>query len=86
MAHKIYIGNLSFKAREGDLEGLLQACGPLVSVKIIKDRDSGRSKGFGFAEFESAESVERAIQELNGKDFQGRNLRVNEAQDKPPRR
>lgn len=83
MSHKIYVGNLSYQTTEGDLESHLSQFGTILSVRIITDRDTGRSKGFGFVEFESQEAMQKAIEELNGQEFQGRSLRVNEAQDKP---
>lgn len=83
MSNKIYIGNLPYQSSEGDIESLLAGYGAIVSVRIIKDRETGRSKGFGFAEFESADAMNKAIDDLNGQDYQGRNLRVNVAEDKP---
>lgn len=83
MKNKIYIGNLSFKTSEGDLESFLSQFGNVVDVRIIKDRDTGRSKGFGFAEFETTEARDKAIAGMNGQDFDGRSLRVNIAEDKP---
>lgn len=85
MSNKIYIGNLSYKSSEQEIESLLSSFGNVVSVRIVKDRDTGRSKGFGFAEFDSADAMNKAIEELDGSDFQGRNLRVNVAQDRPRR-
>ena len=77
----IYVGNINYKATEEDLKNVFLEYGKVTSVKIINDRQTGRSKGFGFVEMESG--AEKAIEELDGKEFQGRKLRVNEAK---PRR
>lgn len=83
MANKIYIGNLPFSATEEDLRSLLSKFTSLISVSLIMDKFSGRSKGFAFAEFEAREDMDNAIAELNGQDMGGRALRVNEAEDRP---
>lgn len=83
--NKIYVGNLSYQTSEEDLRGLLASYGEVVDIRIIKDRDTGRSKGFGFVEFESKDAMNKAIEGLDGQDFQGRGLRVNEAQERKPR-
>ncbi|MEW5814579.1 MAG: RNA-binding protein [Spirochaetota bacterium] len=83
MAKKIYVGNLPFGSKEEDLKNLFSQFGDVTSVKIITDRDTGRSRGFGFVEMDNAEA---AINGLNGKDFGGRELRVNEAKEREPRR
>ena len=75
----IYVGNISYSSSEEDLGNLFSEYGNVTSVKIIKDKYSGRSKGFGFIEMESEENADRAISELDGKDVGGRNLRVNKA-------
>jgi RNA recognition motif-containing protein len=80
---KIYVGNLPFSSNEDELKDLFAQYGEVSSVKIISDRNTGRSRGFGFVEMENADT---AIEELNGKDFGGRALRVNEAKERPPRR
>ncbi|MBT8212401.1 MAG: RNA-binding protein [Acidimicrobiia bacterium] len=79
----IYVGNLSFRATNQDLEELFAQYGQVDSASIINDRDTGRSRGFGFVEMSNDEEARKAIQELDGKDHEGRDLRVNEAQ---PRR
>lgn len=79
---KIYVGNLPFTADEAAVRSLFEAHGPVDSVSIIMDRDTGRPRGFAFVEMARADSA-RAIQALNGQDMGGRPLRVNEAQDKP---
>ena len=85
---KIYVGNLPFSMQEGDLEGIFANYGPVTSVKIVTDRYSGRSRGFGFIEMEDDTAAGQAIEELNGKDCEGRALTVNEArprEDRGPR-
>lgn len=75
----IYIANISFRASEGQLKDLFQQFGEVSSVKIITDRDTGRSRGFGFVEMPNDSEGKQAIAQLNGNDFEGRNLVVNEA-------
>ncbi len=82
---KLYVGNLPFSTTEEDIRGLFEPFGPLESFNLITDRDTGRFRGFGFIELEDA-AAESAMKELDGKDFEGRPLRVNEANDRPPRR
>jgi len=79
----IYVGNINYQATEEDLRPVFSEYGEVISVKIINDRETGRSKGFGFVEMESG--ADTAIEELDGKDFQGRRLRVNEARPRAPR-
>jgi len=90
MAISIYVGNLSFDVNEDQLQELFEGYGRVESAKIIIDRITGRSRGFGFVEMPEREQAMRAIDELNTKDFFGRSLRVNEAKAKkesyPPRR
>ena len=83
METKLYVGNLSYSTTEEDLQTLFSQAGTVVSVTLIKDRDSGRSKGFAFVEMESQSDVEKAIQMFDGYALDGRQLRVNEAQDRP---
>ncbi len=85
MGKKIYVGNLSYKTYEDALRGQFQAFGQVDSVKIITDRDSGQSKGFGFVEMGSDSEAQAAIQGMNGREVDGRQLKVNEAMDKPRR-
>ena len=75
----IYVGNLNFKTTEEELGAHFEQYGPVSSVKIISDRYSGQSRGFGFVEMEKKEDGEKAVSELNGKDFSGRDLKINEA-------
>ncbi len=79
----IYVGNLPFSTTQQDLEELFAAHGQVASAAVITDRESGRSRGFGFVEMNNDDEARAAIQELNGQDIGGRQLRVNEAQ---PRR
>lgn len=85
MGKKIYVGNLSYNTYEDGLRQLFQSFGEVTSVKIITDRDSGSSKGFGFVEMSSDGEAQAAIAGLNGRDVDGRQLKVNEALDKPRR-
>jgi RNA recognition motif-containing protein len=86
MAKKLYVGNLSYNTTEDGLRNLFSAYGTVASAKIIFDRESGNSKGFGFVEMSSDEEAKNAIAGTNGQDLEGRQIRVNEAMDKPPRR
>ncbi|HET9107302.1 MAG TPA: RNA-binding protein [Steroidobacteraceae bacterium] len=79
---RIYVGNLPFSATEESLRALFSKHGTVEKVSLINDRDTGRPRGFGFVEMSSADAA-RAIQALNGTDFGGRPLRVNEAQERP---
>jgi RNA recognition motif-containing protein len=85
MGKKLYVGNLPFSATEGSVSDLFSQIGGVDSVRLITDRDSGRSKGFGFVEMATDEEAEKAIAELNGKEFEGRALTVNEARPQEPR-
>ena len=78
MTKKLYVGNLSYGTTEGDLTDLFSQIGEVNSAVIIKDKFSGRSKGFGFVEM-ADEDAEAAIADLNGKDFDGRSLNISEA-------
>lgn len=75
----IYVGNLSYGVKEADLLQKMEEYGKVVSAKIIIDRVTGRSKGFGFVEMENAADAQNIIEALNGQDFQGRPLVVKEA-------
>ena len=80
--NKIYVGNLTYEVTTDDIENLFNKFDGFVKAIVITDRDSGRSKGFGFVEYDNGESVKKAIEELNGTDLQGRALNVNEARAK----
>jgi RNA recognition motif-containing protein len=79
MAKKIYVGSLSYDTTEDTLNSLFAAIGPVVSAMIIKDKFTGHSKGFGFVEMENDDDVAKAIEALNGKEVDGRPIRVNES-------
>jgi len=79
MAKKIYVGNLSVQTTETDLGNMFGESGQVESVQIITNRDTGRSKGFGFVQMADDAAAEKAIAQLNGKEVGGRNLTVNEA-------
>ena len=79
----IYVGNLNYALQEDELQQVFAEFGEVVSVKIIKDKYSGRSKGFGFVEMADENEAQNAINELNGTEVQGRNIKVNKA--RPPR-
>jgi len=76
---KLYVGNLDYNITDDQLGELFAGAGQVVSARVITDRNSGRSKGFGFVEMSSEEEVKKAIEMFNEKDFQGRTLVVNEA-------
>ena len=82
MATKLYVGNLSFKTTGDDLREYFSQAGEVESASIIEDRETGRSRGFGFVEMATAEGAAAAIEQFNGKDLNGRNLTVNEARPK----
>ena len=88
MAKKLYVGNLSYDMTEDALKDTFSQAGTVESASIIKDKMSGRSKGFGFVEMSTDEEAQKAIEMLNGKEFDGRALTVNEARpmEERPRR
>ena len=81
MSNKIFVGNLSYTADPTDLEEAFREFGNIQDVKIVKDRATGKSRGFGFVTFGSADEAKRALT-MDGKDVSGRKIRVNEARDK----
>ncbi|UCF33575.1 MAG: RNA-binding protein [Phycisphaerales bacterium] len=85
MSKKLYVGNLSYDVSSSDLEALLAAHGTVLSAEVITDRMTGRSKGFGFVEMESAAEADAAIEALNGQQHGDRTLTVNEARPRAPR-
>lgn len=85
METKLYVGNLSYNTNEASLQALFEQAGTVKSAQIIKDRDSGRSKGFGFIEMGSQEEAEKAISMFNGKEIEGRALTVNIARPREER-
>jgi RNA recognition motif-containing protein len=85
MAKKLYVGNLSYNTSEDSLRNLFAEFGNVASAKIVFDRETGNSKGFGFVEMSTDEEASAAITGTNGREFDGRQIRVNEAMDKPRR-
>lgn len=82
---KLYVGNLAFQTTSEDLENLFSQVGTVQSANIIEDRETGRSRGFGFVEMSSKEEGNEAIEKFNGKEVSGRNLNVNEARQREER-
>lgn len=85
MTSKLYVGNLSFETTEEDLTGLFQQAGTVESARIINDRYTGKSRGFGFVEMGSKQEATKAIELLNGKSLKDRDLTVNEAKEREER-
>ncbi|HUF03154.1 MAG TPA: RNA-binding protein [Aridibacter sp.] len=85
MSTKLYVGNLSFDTSDHDLEELFSSAGTVESANVITDRDTGRSRGFGFVEMSSTEEANNAIAEFNGKEVGGRDIVVNEAKPRVDR-
>lgn len=78
----IYVGNLSYKISDQELQEVFEEFGEVISAKVIKDRESGRSKGFGFVEMENDDDAQTAIEELDGAEIEGRAVKVNKARPK----
>ena len=85
MTMKLYVGNLSFSTSSQDLQELFAQAGTVESASVVEDRDTGRSRGFGFVEMSSKEEGTAAIEQFNGKEVNGRNLTVNEAKPRENR-
>ena len=85
MAKKLYVGNLSYETKDSDLQSMFEEFGSVQSAQVIMDRESGRSKGFGFVEMGSDQEAQGAISALNGKEMDGRALTVNEARPREDR-
>src|SRR5256712_5208039 len=83
MGRKLYVGNLTYDVTDSALEQMFAAHGTVQSAQVIMDRDTGRSKGFGFVEMQSDQEAQAAISALNGKEIEGRALTVNEARPRP---
>ena len=79
----IYVGNLAYKVSDNDLKEIFEEFGDVISAKVITDRETGRSKGFGFVEMSNEEDAQNAIEDLDGTEMDGRNLKVNKAKPKP---
>ena len=86
MAMKLYVGGLAYSTSDKELEELFATQGKVVSAVVIKDRDTGQSKGFGFVEMEDVKEGQNAIKELNGKEVGGRSIMVNQARPQEDRR
>jgi RNA recognition motif-containing protein len=85
MNNRLYVGNLPFHTTEAELESIFAECGEVVEVKLMVDRDTGRSRGFAFVSMGSEEAARKAIETLDGSDCDGRALRVNEAEQRRER-
>ena len=85
MGRKLYVGNLTYGVTDADLQRMFEAYGAVRSAQIIMDRDTGRSKGFGFVEMDSGEQAQAAIDAFNGEEVNGRRLTVNEARPREDR-
>jgi len=81
----IYVGNLNYSVKEEELNELFSEYGEVVSVKLIKDRETGRAKGFAFVEMSNDDEATKAIENLDGSDLEGRNMKVNQAKPREPR-
>jgi len=86
MAMKLYVGGLAYSTQDKELEQLFAEYGQVVSAVVIMDRDTGRSKGFGFVEMSDIKEAQNAIKELDGKEFAGRSITVNQARPQEDRR
>lgn len=85
MAQKLFVGGLPFAVDDDQLKQMFASFGDIVSAVVIKDRDTGRSKGFGFVEFSDDSAAKAAVAEMDGKEVEGRNITVNEARPQQPR-
>jgi RNA recognition motif-containing protein len=85
MSAKLYVGNLTFQTSSDDLRDLFSKTGTVESANVVEDRETGRSRGFGFVEMSTADEAKTAIDQLNGTDYEGRNLTVNEAKPREDR-
>jgi len=85
MGNRIFVGGLPWAVGDGELRAHFEGCGDITDAVVVMDRESGRSKGFGFVTFESDESAQNAIENLDGSDMDGRSVRVSEAKPRPER-
>ena len=85
MGNKLYVGNLSYNVRDDDLQQTFAQFGTVSSAKVMIDRETGRSKGFGFVEMANNAEAEEAIKSMNGRNLSGRTIRVNQAEERKPR-
>ncbi|MDQ2646473.1 MAG: RNA-binding protein [Myxococcota bacterium] len=84
MSNRLYVGNLAFHTTEGTLQQTFSSFGTVMEAKLVIDRESGRSRGFGFVSMSTSDEANAAIQELNGADLDGRSLKVNIAEERRP--
>jgi RNA recognition motif-containing protein len=85
MSTKLFVGSLSWNTTSSELQNAFAACGDVVEAKVITDRDTGRSRGFGFVTYNDSDAATRAIEELDGSMLDGRTIRVDRANDRPQR-
>ncbi len=85
-AKKLFVGNLSWKVSEQSLRQFFETIGPVLSAKVVTDQMTGKSKGFGFVEYENGDDATEAVDKLNNQALDGRNIRVSEAQERPRER
>ena len=85
MSKKVFVGSLSWNTSSAELRDAFAGCGEIVDAKVVTDRDTGRSRGFGFVTFQDASSATRAVEELDGSMLDGRAIRVDRANDRPKR-
>ena len=85
MSTKLFVGSLSWNTTSSELQNAFAACGDVVEAKVITDRDTGRSRGFGFVTYDDSNAATRAIEELDGSTLDGRTIRVDRANDRPKR-
>jgi RNA recognition motif-containing protein len=85
MSTKLYVGNLPYETTEADLQTLFESAGTVATVTVVRDRETGRARGFAFVEMSDTEGAQRAISELDKHQYGGRNLTVNEAKPMTPR-
>ena len=85
MSTKLFVGSLSWNTTSAELQNAFAACGDVVEAKVITDRDTGRSRGFGFVTYDDSDAATRAIEELDGSMLDGRTIRVDRANDRPRR-
>jgi RNA recognition motif-containing protein len=83
MSKKLFVGGLSWNTNDSELQQAFEACGTVVEAKVITDRETGRSRGFGFVTFEDEAAATRAVEELNNTMLDGRTIRVDKANDRP---
>jgi RNA recognition motif-containing protein len=83
MSKKLFVGGLSWNTTDSELQQAFEACGNVAEAKVITDRETGRSRGFGFVTFDDEASAGRAVEELNGSTLDGRTIRVDTANDRP---